>query len=164
MVHGFHRLRSFWSGPKGPKRPPGTHGFPDSPSYLLTSVFGVGVFDWTVTNIHVSAFLGCFECRRLKTSCFKAAPSPSLGDGCGFEHYCYAWGILHYHHFWGFGFCNTGLNRSYISDLRFYFFPFTIILDFFTWILKNDLVLCGLGYGFQQFPWIGRLFMVILWF
>ena len=22
MVHGFHRLRSFWSGPKGPKRPP----------------------------------------------------------------------------------------------------------------------------------------------
>ena len=22
IVHGFHRLRSFWSGPKGPKRPP----------------------------------------------------------------------------------------------------------------------------------------------
>ena len=24
FVHGFHRLRSFWSGPKGPKRPPET--------------------------------------------------------------------------------------------------------------------------------------------
>jgi hypothetical protein len=77
MVHGFHRLAYFLSDQKVGKKSPGTHDFPDFPSYLLASVLGVGVFDWTATNIHVSAFLGCFESRRLKTSCFKAAPPPS---------------------------------------------------------------------------------------
>jgi hypothetical protein len=87
VVHGLRRLAYFLSDQKVDKKSPGTHDFPDSPSSLLTSVFGVGAFDWTVTNIHVSAFLGCFECRRLKTSCFKAAPPPSLSGGCRFERY-----------------------------------------------------------------------------
>jgi hypothetical protein len=56
MVHGFHRLSSFLSGQKGTKEPPGTHEFPDLPSYLLASVLGVGVFDWTDAAVRGSVF------------------------------------------------------------------------------------------------------------
>jgi hypothetical protein len=51
--------------------------FSVSPSFLLTSMFEVGVFDWTDAAVLGNVFLGCFESRRLKTSCFKTAWSAS---------------------------------------------------------------------------------------
>jgi hypothetical protein len=98
VVHGFHRLAYFLSDQKVDKKSPGTHDFPDSPSYLLASVLGVGVFDWIDAAVRGSVFLGYFVCRRLKTSCFKAAPPPSLSDGCWFKYsFCCAWKFPFYY-------------------------------------------------------------------
>jgi hypothetical protein len=67
VAHGFHRLAYFLSDQKVGKKSPGTHGFPNSPSYLLASVLGVGVFDWTDAAVRGSVFWvvlcadGCFS-------------------------------------------------------------------------------------------------------
>ena len=121
--------------------------FPDSPSSLLTSVFGVGVFDWTVTNIHVSAFLGCFECRRRGLYTSRAVAIPGR-TGAG-PNLAAVWKCSLCHHFLWFWFCNTGLNRGYISGL---FLPFSIYTLYFikARMLKNGLALrrlCHRRYG-----------------
>jgi hypothetical protein len=91
-------------------------------------VFEVRVFDLTDAAVRGNVFLGCFECRRLKTPVLKPRRRHPSG-GCRFRHYCCVWGILHYHHFLGFGFCDTGLKwRLHFGPFLFYLcsFPFTL--------------------------------------
>jgi hypothetical protein len=77
---------------------------------LPESEFLIGL---TLPSVAASFGLFC-----VPTAVFRPKKKPRRrhpSGGCWFERYCCGWRILHYRHFLGFGFCNTGLNGDCIS-------------------------------------------------